>query len=55
MLDNHKEEYKPIKFRNVKVVSKPIKIKFYTKEGKPIWFKAIKGISKPVKVKFYER
>ena len=44
---------KLIKFRQVRVVSKPIKVKFYTKENEPIWFKAIKGIEKPKKVKFY--
>jgi len=43
-------KYQPVKFRAVKVVRKPTKVKFYTKDGNPVYFKAVVGIEKPIKV-----
>ena len=33
-----------IKWRAVKVIAKPIKIDFFTKDGKKIWFKGYEGV-----------
>ena len=44
---------KILKFKKMKVYSKPIEVKFYTKKNEPIKFKALKTYSKPVKIKFY--
>jgi hypothetical protein len=43
---------KKVSFVAKKVVSKPVKVRFQTREGL-VSFKAIKKISKPVKVTFY--
>ena len=38
----------------MKKVSKPTKVKFYTKSGEKIAFKPNRKVSKPLKVDFYE-
>lgn len=43
-----------VSFRATKKVSKPVIVKFNTKDG-PVSFKAIKKVAKPVIVKFYAK
>lgn len=42
---------KRVYYRAVKVLSKPIKIKFYTKEGKEVIFEGIRTYTKKIKEK----
>jgi len=46
---------KKVTFVAKKKVTKPVTVRFVTKDGKPIRFKATKKVSKPVKVTFYAR
>ena len=38
-----------------KLVSKPVKVEFYTKDGEKVSFKGHKEVTKPVKVEFYAK
>jgi len=50
-----KIKLRKIKFKKVKVCSKPIKVDFYNKKGEKFTFKATKIYSKPTKVEFYKK
>lgn len=44
-----------VSFIAKKKVTKPVKVKFYTKTGKKVSFAAKKKVTKPVEVKFYAK
>jgi len=43
---------KRVSFTATKIISKPVKVKFHTKDGKAVSFKTQKNIPKSVKVEF---
>lgn len=50
-----KSRRKTVSFIAKKKVSKPVKVKFYTKTGEKVSFAAKKKVTKPVKVEFYAK
>ncbi len=50
-----KQRKQKVSFIAKKKVSKPVKVKFYTKAGKTVSFTAKKKVTKPVRVKFYAK
>jgi len=37
------------------MVSKPVKVEFYTKDGEKVSFKGHRDVQKPVKIEFYAK
>lgn len=51
-MSNRREK---IKFVAEKMVSKPVKVEFYTKSGEKVSFKGHKEVKKPVRIEFYAK
>ena len=51
-MSNRREK---IKFVAEKMISKPVKVEFYTKSGEKVSFKGHREVKKPVRIEFYAK